>query len=124
MALNEYLGTIVMEIDGQEIDISTIDATQKTGRKPVKTMNRTGRVKGFAKGIAEFDLRVAAVIPLTGDIDWAAIQGAKITVYPQSAGGKRVSYTDCFTLEVGDKYDVEGEARRDISMAALNKVVE
>lgn len=124
MALLEYLGAIVMEIDGQEIEIESLDATVKTGRKLVKTMNRTGRAKGFAKGIAEYDLRITAVIPLTGDIDWAAIQGAKIVVYPQSVGGKRIAYVDCFSLDVGDKYQVDGEAKRDITMAALNKVIE
>ena len=124
MALIEYLGAIVMEVDGQEIEIESCDTSTKTGRKLVKTMNKSGRAKGFAKGIAEYDLKVTAVIPLTGDIDWAAIQGAKITIYPQSAGGKRTSYLDCFTIDVGEKYQVDGEAKRDISMAALNRVVE
>lgn len=124
MALIEYLGAIVMEIDGQEIEIESCDSTIKTGRKLVKTMNKSGRAKGFAKGIAEYDLKVTAVIPLTGDIDWAAIQGAKITIYPQSAGGKRTSYLDCFTMDVGEKYQVDGEAKRDVTMAALNKIVE
>lgn len=124
MALEEYLGAIVMEVDGQEIEIESCDTTNKTGRKLVKTMNKSGRAKGFAKGVAEYDLKVTAVIPLTGDIDWAAIQGAKITIYPQTTGGKRTSYLDCFSLDVGEKYQVDGEAKRDISMAALNKVVE
>ncbi|MDF0377697.1 phage tail protein [Methylophilus sp. YYY-1] len=124
MALQEYLGAIVMEVDGQEVEIESVDVTEKTGRKLVKTMNKTGRAKGFAKGIAEYDLKVTAVIPLTGDLDWAAIEGAKITIYPLSAGGKRESYLDCFTLEVGKKYTVDGEAKQDLSMAALRKVNE
>lgn len=124
MALTEYLGAIIMEIDGQEIEITALDATVKTGRKPVKTMNRSGRVKGFSNGIAEYDLKVSAVIPLTGDIDWEAIEGAKITIFPQTDGGQRISYVDCFTIDVGDKYEVDGEAKRDITMAALNKVKE
>lgn len=124
MALIEYLGAIVLEIDGQEIEIESVDPTVKTGRKLVKTMNRTGRAKGFAKGIAEYDLRLTAVIPLTGDIDWAAIQGAKLTIYPQSVGGSRTSYVDCFTVDVGEKYQVDSEAKRDITMVALSKVIE
>jgi hypothetical protein len=123
MALEEYLGAIVLEIDGQEIEVKSVDATENTGRKLVKTMNRTGRAKGFAKGIATYDLRITAVIPATGDVDWAAIQGAQIVVYPQSLDGQRTRYQDCFTLEVGDKYNVDDEAVRDISMASLNKVV-
>lgn len=122
MALEEYLGAIVMEVDGQEVEVTDLNATVRTGRKLVKTMNRTGRAKGFAKGIAEYDLQVTVVIPLTGDIDWQAIQGAQITVFPQSENGQRVRYQDCFTIEVGEKYTVDNEAVRDITMAALNKV--
>lgn len=124
MALNELLGSIVMELNGQEIEIESLDVTKKTGRKLVKTMNRTGRAKGFARGISEIDLKVSAVIPLTGDIDWGAIESAKITVYPLTVGGKRTSYLDCFTIEVGEKYVVDGEAKRDLTMAALREVIE
>lgn len=124
MSLQEYLGTIVMEINGQEIEIESCDTTSKTGRKLVKTMNKTGRAKGFARGIAEYDLKVTAVIPLTGDIDWEGIEGAKITIYPQTLGGKRTSYLDCFSIDVGEKYSVDNEAKRDISMGALRKVTE
>ena len=124
MALLEYLGSIVMEIDGQEVEITSLDIRRNTGRKLVKTMNKTGRAKGYAKGIETFDLSVSAVIPLQGDIDWACVAGAKITIYPQSAGGKRTSYQDCFTLDVGKKYSVDNEAMQDLTMAALREVVE
>ncbi len=124
MALEEYAGSIVMEVDGQEVEIESVNVTTKTGRKLVKTMNKTGRAKGFAKGIEEINLSVSAVIPLTGDIDWGAIEGSKITIYPLSAGGKRTSYLDCFTIDVGDKYTVDNEARRDLTMAALREVTE
>lgn len=124
MSLQEYLGSIVMEVNGQEVEIESLDVTNKTGRKLVKTMNKSGRAKGFCKGIGEFDLKITAVIPLTGDIDWAGIEGAKVTIYPLSVGGKRTSYLDCFTLDVGRKYSVDGEAKQDLSMAALREVAE
>lgn len=124
MALQEYLGAIVLEVNGQEVEIESLDVTVKTGRKLVKTMNKTGRAKGFSRGIAEYDIKITAVIPLTGDIDWAGIEGAKITIYPTTAGGKRTSYLDCFTLDVGNKYTVDGEAKRDLTMSALREVVE
>ena len=124
MALQEYLGAIVLEIDGQEIEVTSVDVKHVTGRKLVKTMNRTGRAKGFAKGIATYDLTVSAVIPTSGDIDWAAIEGAKITIYPLTTGGQRTSYLDVFTLDVGEKYQVDNEAMRDLSMAALREVKE
>lgn len=124
MALEEYAGAIVMEIDGKEIEITDLDVQTKTGRKLVKTMNKTGRAKGFAKGIEEIDLSVTAVIPLGDEPDWKGIQGAKITIYPNSTGGKRTTYQDCFTTDVGAKYTVDNEARRDIKMNALREVAE
>lgn len=124
MALQEYLGAIVMEIDGQEVEIESLDVTFKTGRKLVKTMNKTGRAKGFAKGIGEYDLKISAVIPVTGDINWAGIEGAKVTIYPLTTGGKRTSYLDCFTVDVGNKYGTDSEAKRDLSMIALREVIE
>lgn len=124
MALQEYLGAIVMEVDGKEVEIESLDVTFKTGRKLVKTMNKSGRAKGFSKGIGEYDLKVTAVIPVAGDIDWAGIEGSKITIYPVTSGGKRTSYLDVFTTDVGSKYVVDGEAKRDLSMIALREVVE
>lgn len=124
MALKEYLGAIVLEVNGVEVEVESLDVTKKTGRKLVKTMNRTGRPAGFAKGVEEIDLKVSVVIPLTGDMDWGAIEGAKIVVYPTAAGGKRTAYYDCFTIDVGEKYGVDTEAKRDLTMAALKEGVE
>lgn len=121
MALKEYLGAIVMEIDGREIEVESLDDTHRTGRKLVKTMNRTGRPAGFARGVSEIELRISAVIPLEGDIDWSAIQGAKIVIYPVSEGGQREAFYDCFTIDVGKKYKVDGEAMQDLTMAALRR---
>jgi hypothetical protein len=124
MALKEYLGAVILEIDGQEVEIESYDVTVKTGRKLVKTMNKTGRPSGFCKGVEEIDIKVTAVIPTTGDIDWLSIKGAKLTIYPITAGGKRTSYLDCFTTDAGEKYVVDGEAKRDISLNSLHRVVE
>ena len=107
-----------------KVEIESLDVTYKSGRKLVKTMNKTGRAKGFAKGIAEYDLKATAVIPASGDFDWAAIEGAKITIYPVSPGGQRTSYLDCFTVEVGNKYTTDNEAKRDLTLVALREVLE
>ncbi|MCG8993214.1 phage tail protein [Laribacter hongkongensis] len=120
MALQEYAGAIVLEVDGKEVEVIDLGVNTRTGRKLVKTMNKTGR----AKGIAEYDLSVTVAIPLTGDLDWEAVEGAKLTVYPASSGGQRESYLDCFTTEVGEKYSVDNEARRDLKLQALRKVKE
>jgi len=124
MALEEFAGAIVFEIDGQEIEVVDLSVTTKTGRKLVKTMNRSGRAKGFAKGVTEYDISLTAVIPLTGDIDWESIENAKVTIYPVDPAGKRITYRDCFVTETGEKYSVENEARRDIKLNALDKVEE
>lgn len=120
----EYAGIIVMEVDGQEVEITGLDVTSKTGRKLVKTMNKDRRARGFAEGLEEHELKVEAVIPKAGEPNWAGIKGAKITIYPAEGGGQRESYLDCFATDVGAKYDVDNEARRSISMMALRKVVE
>ena len=125
MAIEEYVGSIVLEFDGREIEVTSFNVDETTGRKLVKTMNKTGRAKGIAKGIAEINLNLSAVIPLDGAIDWASIEGAKITQYPLSgSGGQRVSYLDCFTTTAGEKYTVDNEAVIDIQMGALRKVIE
>ncbi|MGL5629029.1 MAG: phage tail protein [Plesiomonas shigelloides] len=125
MALEEYVGAIVLEIDGREIEVTDLDEQVITGRKLVKTMNKTGRSKGFSRGIAEYELTLSVVIPLEGDLDWEAIEGAKVTQYPLSgSGGVRVSYLDCFSTKVGAKYTVDNEGKRDISMNALRRIIE
>lgn len=124
MAIEEYVGAIVMEVDGQEVDVESVDTTTRTGRKLVKTMNRTRRAKGIARGISEYELKVTAVIPRNSRIDWDNIEGARITLYPVDGQGQREIYLDCFTTEAGAKYQVDNEAKIDISMGALRKVTE
>jgi len=124
MALQEFVGAVVMELDGREVEIVSINPSVNTGRRLVKTMNKTGRPSGFSQGVAEIGLSLAAVIPTTGEpIDWENIEGAKITITPV-AGGKRQSYLDCFSVSVGRQYSVDNEARIDIQMQALRKVEE
>lgn len=125
MALEEYVGAIVLEIDGTELECTDLKEDEQTGRKLVKTMNRTGRAKGFSRGVAEYQVTVSVVIPLSGDLAWGDMEGVKITQYPVSgSGGKRVSFLDCFSTQVGAQYTVDNEAKRDITFAALRRVEE
>lgn len=125
MALEEYVGSIILEMDGQEIEVTDLKDDVTTGRKLVKTMNKTGRAKGFSRGIAEYQLTISVVVPLTGDLNWEGMEGAKITQYPLSgSGGKRVSFLDCFSTQVGASYTVDNEAKRDITVSALRRVEE
>ncbi|STZ76337.1 phage tail protein [Bergeriella denitrificans] len=120
-----YAGAIVMEVDGREVEIVSLKPQTTTGRKPVKTMNRKGRVLGYADGITEHKLSVTAALPIDGtQIDWANITKAKITIFPINKEDKRTSYLDCFTLETSEQYEADNEARIDIEMQALHKIEE
>lgn len=124
MALTEYVGLATLDVDSREVEIASYSVTDMTGRKPVKTMNRTGRIKGFTRGLGQFEIKATAVIPKGGTpINWANIEGAKLTIEPLG-GGKRISYLDCFTTQVGEQYDTENEAKIDISLIAIRKVEE
>lgn len=120
-----YAGSIVLEVDGREIEVTKVDPKTNTGRKLVKTMNSSGTAQGYAQGIAEYTLAVTAVIPLDGSpIDWEKISDAKLTIYPINQNEKRTSYLGCFTTEVGQSYTVDNEGIQDIQMSALRKVYE
>jgi len=124
MALEEFEGAIILELDGREIDCTSLSVRESTGRRLVRTMNRSGHGAGFVQGVDQFDLTVTVVVPKDGaEVDWARITGSKITREP-IAGGQRVSYLDCFTTEVGQSFEVDGEARKTISMHALREVKE
>ena len=120
-----YAGAVIMEINGQDIEIISIKPSTTTGRKPVKTMNRRGKVRGYADGVTEYKLSVTAAIPIDGTLpDWDNITKAKITIYPINQDDKRTSYLDCFSTECSEQYEVENEARIDIELIALDKVIE
>lgn len=124
MAIEEYVGAIVMEVDGAEIDIVSFNPSTTTGREIVATMNSSGNALGFSEGMTMHSLSVTAAIPKAGHkIDWAKIKGAKISMSP-IGGGLRVSYLDCFSISTSESYQVQGQARIDIQMAALRKVEE
>jgi len=120
----DYVGTIVLEIDGADYDVESLDATDKTGRKVVKTMNRTGRPKGSTNGIKEFSMKITVAIPASGEPDWWNMKDAKLTIEPVDNSAKRVTYSGCGVEEVGSKYVVDGEAKRDLTLFALNRVEE
>ena len=119
----EFASLGIVEVDGQEIELTKLDVKTVTGRKPVKTINRKGRVKGFAKGITEYTLSITVVVPLNAaEPDWENVDDAKITVEEENS--KRISYTGCFTTDVGTSYTVDSEEVRDLQMVALDKVEE
>ncbi len=124
MAIKEYVGAVSLEIDSKEYEVVDLSVDRQTGKKLVKTMNRTGRALGFHRGVETFELSITAAIPLDDAMDWGAVEGAKITITPLGEGGKRTSYTDCVVTSEGTKYTVDNEARIDLKLTALNKTEE
>lgn len=121
--VQEFASLGIVEVDGQEIDLTKLDVRVTTGRKPVKTINRKGRVKGFAKGITEYALSLTVAVPLNrAEPDWDNVTDGKVTV--EEENGKRRSYIGCFTTEVGTSYTVDNEEMRDLQMVALDMVEE
>lgn len=121
MAL-DYDGEIVCEINGQEVDIVSFDDTTTTGRKPVKTMNRTRRAKGSVSGSKSTEMKITAPAPQVGEFDWENMIDAQIVIYPVDNPTKRTTYMDSNVTSVGSRYQLENESVRDISLYCLRKV--
>lgn len=120
-----YAGAVIMEVNGTEVEIISIKPSTTTGRKPVKTMNRRGKVRGYADGVTEYKLSLTAAMPIDGtEIDWDNITNAKITIFPINKEDARTSYIGCSSSECSAQYEVDNEARIDIEMFALDKVIE
>jgi hypothetical protein len=118
----EYDGEVVVEINGKEVDVISFDDTVNTGRKPVKTMNRTGRAKGSVNGIKTYEMKITAPAPAAAEFDWENMRDAQIVIYPVGNPSKRSTYVDSNVANIGSRYQLEGEAVRDISLYCLRKV--
>lgn len=120
----EYVGAIVLHLNGIECECTKFDVRDATGKKRVKTMNRTGRTRGFTRGIGDYDCSGTVVLPVDGTaIDWANVENAKLSFYPLG-GGSITSYLDFTVEEVGSAYTVDNEAVIDVKGFALRKVSE
>lgn len=121
---DEYVGPIVLEVNGHEIEVTSVSPAMNTGRKLVKTMNSTGRARGHTNGIKTYNLTLEAVKPRGHSIVWDEIVDAKLTLYPLGGGDRTITYQQ-FTVEtVNDQYNVDNEARISISGFALNRIEE
>ena len=120
--MSEYVGAVVLEWDGQEIECASISTDISTGKRVVKTMNSKGRAKGHSKGVPDFKLSVEVPIPTDGtEPDWMAIEDAKLTVVPIDGIGQREVYTGCEIETMSSKYQVEGTAMRTLTITALDR---
>ncbi|MFN1149939.1 phage tail protein [Serratia liquefaciens] len=120
----EYVGPIILEINGVEIEVTRVSPTVDTGRKLVKTMNSTGRARGHVKGIATYNLTLEAVKPKSRTVVWENIVDGKLTLHPYDGMGKTITYQNFTVQTVGDEYNVDNEARVSITGFALNRIEE
>ncbi len=121
----EYVGSVTMYVGATEVEITKIDVKDSTGRKPVKTMNRSRRTKGFTRGVGQYDITATAVMPTDGTaVDWGSIEDAKITLVPDVKGAKPTSYLGFCVMETGESYTVDNELLIDITGFAVRKVLE
>ena len=121
----EYIGSVTLYLDAAEVEITKIDVKDSTGRKPVKTMNRSRRTKGFTRGVGQYDITATAVMPTDGTaINWGSIEDAKISLVPDVPGAKPTSSLGFCVTEVGESYTVDNEMVIDITGFAIRKVLE
>ena len=123
--MSEFVGAVVLEWDGREIECASISTDISTGKRLVKTMNSKQRAKGHAKGIPDFRLSVEVPIPTDGsEPDWLDIEGAKLTVVPIDGIGKREVFYGCEVETMSSKYQVENAAMRTLTITALDRKVQ
>lgn len=115
-----YMGRIVLDVNGVEVDVESVKPSHDMKTQAVDSMNSTGRKKGKVDGVPEFKISVTIPIPRNDTIDWENIEDAVITVYDKRTGGIKVQWLDVFTHTVGEDYGMEGAAKRDIEMEALD----
>lgn len=123
MAIEEYVGAVIFEVNAVEYEAVSLDEDIKGDKKLVKTMNRKRRAKGRCRLIPEYNLKVTLPIPVKGEPDWMELDDGKITIQ-SIEGGDRITYQGCFVTDMSGKYKVDGEAVRDLTLGALNRIVE
>ena len=83
MAIQEFVGAVVLEVDGEEIECTSFSAKEATGRQPVKTMETYGQFGGALSGAA-MGAAAGSVVPLIGNVAGAILGG----LMGYFAGGK------------------------------------
>ena len=94
--MQEYVGAIVLEVDGKEVECTSFSAQSSTGYMPVKTMRRDRTISGYCTGIITHELTVSVPVRVDGQVyDWWSVVDAKLVIYPISGNGNRIAYTGC-----------------------------
>jgi len=127
-----YINRIYLEVNGTEVpDVQSVDvAPQGFDVKPVKTMNKNNRARGFTVGQPHWELSLKVAVPAVGEFDWekAMIDQDDVLVVldegTETGGINRTTYTPARIGDVGTTSSVDGETTRTVKIVALDRVKE
>lgn len=114
----EYVGAVILAIDGQEIDVTSFDEDRAARFKTVKVMNKK-TPKGTTRIVPEYKLTCECVVPKGGVPDWDEIRDATLTSRALD-GGFVEQYSGVHCTGVKGKYEIENEAMQTIEFSALD----
>ena len=89
-------------------------------------MNRTRRVKGFTRGVGQYDISLPPLCRTDGTvIDWDKIEDAKISLVPDiNVAHVQPLYLGFCAKEAGESHTVDNELVIDVTGFATRKVIE
>ncbi|RXS92973.1 hypothetical protein [Acinetobacter junii] len=120
---DELVGTVVLYVNGQEIDCASVSSSEQAGRKIVPTMNSKGRANKSAHTTKSGTLQIDAYIPKEGAIDWASISGATV-IAEAIDGGYREVWSGVGVVTVGKRFNLDGEATQSLECFYKDYVTE
>lgn len=126
-----YVGAVVLEVDGVEFEAMDFQYNHNTGRKPLKTMNSTGKLRGYAKGVAEYNLSFTVPMLVNDEAEgqdaaiyWKDINNGKLTYWPLERPDRRTTLQKMFVMEANFSTSAEGEGTISVTAAALGEIRE
>lgn len=119
------VGYITLELNGQDMaDIAEFNVTRDVNNRPVATFNKSRRATMVAQGIKTFNITAQAAIPENRpEPDWDSLEDGRITLRSEK-GGVVETYTGVYIQQVGGMFTVQGEARRSLTLFALDYIKE
>lgn len=119
-----YVDRAYLIIDGENYECDSIKVAINDKTKPVQTMNRENRAKGYSRGVIEYTLSVEVPLDLDSEIDFYAMleDGEEFGVNVEYEGGSTHSYMQCRLSKI-DIDSKEGDATKySLDIHALDRV--
>ena len=102
-------------------DVVSIKVDTSKPKKPVKTMNRDRKARGFRRGTLEVSVELVVEMAINPEVDWNYLLEADLPfllVYERGDNGQRWQVVDCEVAEVSEEEGEDGEAQQRISIVA------